>query len=80
MSEYGEQKSLMEILQDLVSHCRSNTTKDVKLKLRLPPSVLGSFSRTFQPNEKITLSGSPKKTKFSLSKLHLTGGTVELES
>jgi hypothetical protein len=80
MSEYGEQKGLQEILQDLVTYCQANTGGDVNLKLHLPKSVLGQFSMSFQPTPKITLSGEPGNSIFSLSKIYLNGGTVELES
>ncbi len=80
MSEYGQTKSLNEILQDLVSYCKANTGMDVELKLHLPRTVLGSYSKIAQPKEKIVLSGETSNPDFTLRKVYLNGGTVELSS
>jgi hypothetical protein len=73
-------KSLQEILQELVNHCTLITGDDVHLKLHLPPSVLGEYSRSMQPIPKFTLFGESNDSKMKVTKLHLYNGTVELES
>ena len=70
MSEYGEQKTLNEILQDLVNYCASNTAEEVNLKLTLPASVVG---RTY-------LFGTTSDPKVRIGKIYLVGGTVVLET
>ena len=80
MNEYGYQKSLQEILQELVNHCTLITGEGVHLKLHLPPSVLGEYSRSMKPIPKFTLFGESSDPKMKITKLYLSNGTVELES
>jgi hypothetical protein len=80
MSDYGKLKPLNEILQELVDHCVAITGEDVELKLHLPKSVLGEYSRAYLPHERVVLFGEVSDPQLALKKIHLTGGTVELES
>ena len=79
MSEYGKEKPLMEILQELVTYCNLTCYSDVEvnLKLNLPRSTVEHFSKTFLPNERAVLSGEAGKPIVSIGKVRLTGGSVE---
>ena len=77
MSEYGKEKPLMEILQDLVTYCNLTCNFDVELKLNLPRSTVEHFSKTFLPNERIRLAGEVNNPTVSIGKVQLTGGSVE---
>jgi hypothetical protein len=72
MSEYAEQKSLVQILQELVDHCRLNQIEDVQLKIALPESTLNRFTLSFYPIER-----NGGKFEGNIAKLYLAGGTVE---
>jgi hypothetical protein len=74
-----EKTNLQELLQELVTHCRSVTGSDVELKLELPKPVYGEFCRIWRPIEKIKLSGDPTdpNVEITVRKLYLHGGTVE---
>jgi hypothetical protein len=80
MSEYGKEKSLNEILQDLVTYCNLKSNSPVELKLIVPKNILGAYSLSMTPNPKITLFGSIDNPKMTIGKVYLNGGTVELES
>lgn len=84
MSEYGEEKSLQEILQELVTYCCQKTCNPVKLKITLPATVIGAFSmdcfdKVAQTKEHtVMLYGSPENCRM-VESFHLVGGIVELE-
>jgi hypothetical protein len=80
VTESTETKSLSETLQDLVTHCKSNTGLDVNLKLRIPGSVFKEYCNILQPKERIKLYGYEENSPFIIHKMFFNGGTVELES
>lgn len=84
MSEYGQQMSLEEILQSLVAYCCSQTVEDVNIKIALPKNVIHKFSSLYKLKsiEDKTNGEKLDMTQFqispiNISKLYLTGGTVE---
>ena len=78
MSEYGKEKSLTEILQELVFYCKNNSGGgEVQLKVKLPESVLYEYELSFRP---FGLAKTPLIDGVHIKKVHFSGGTVELES
>lgn len=71
--------NLQSILQDLVTHCKTRTSKDVNLVVELPASVIGDLSRCFEAKERVKLDGTVANPAI-ISKLQFTDGTVELKS
>ena len=73
MSEYGEEKELEEILQELVLYCAKNTVDPVDIKLHLPASILHRLGWHFFA--KMRKGGNPPS---KVEKLYFNSGTVEL--
>jgi hypothetical protein len=71
MNEYGKQKDLTEILQELVNYCANNTAHKVELQLKLPKTIFMQLSLSYRQKEAIPLGAN-------LTKLHLNGGAVEI--
>ena len=79
MSEYGKSFSLMEILDELTSHCQLITGKKEKIKLILPKKVIENFSLMAKPKERIILYGEVQDpVNWKVSSLYGHGGIVEL--
>ncbi len=74
----GEEKSLTEILQDLINYCYAKTGKHSILKLELPKTVLDNFNIQYYPKERIVLFGDEPEPKGSVRNMVLLGGQVEL--
>jgi hypothetical protein len=73
----NEQKTLTEIMQELVYYCALHgSANNVALKVKIPPQVLESYSKQFHSRE-ITRTDA---NDMVLKTLHLDGGTVEFES
>jgi hypothetical protein len=70
------EKSLQEILQDLVNYCVINGTSPVRLSLTLPKDVLNHFSKQFTPISRNGNADHPGNIRF----MNLMGGTVEFKS
>ena len=79
MSEYGKTFGLMEILDELTSHCQLITGKKEKIKLILPKKVIENFSITTKPIERTTLYGEVQDPAYwKVLSLYGRGGIVEL--
>ena len=71
---------LLNLAQDLVNYCAANgTTGQVELELKLPEAVLNRFSKTFEPQERIVLTGNNQEVSRAAA-LVLNGGTVTLSA
>lgn len=76
MSEYGKEKSLAEILQELVHYCKNNGSGGrVDLKLHLPSVVYDRFSLSLTPKERVVIHSDPLVS--GIKTLYLDGGSVE---
>lgn len=78
MSEYGEQKGLQQILEDLIVYCNNvNPLESASVKIVLPKNVLKAFSNSFEAKERIVLHGEPKKeSEVVLKQINYSGGGI----
>ncbi len=58
MNEYGEQKSLQEILEDLLVYCAANMANVDEIRVILPQKAIDAFNLQFYAKERVTLTGS----------------------
>lgn len=73
MSEYGKEKDLGEILQELINYCALTGSYNPNIMIALPENTLNAFSSKLYPKERIgSFLGNEK-----IIKLYLVGGTVE---
>jgi hypothetical protein len=83
MSEYGETKSLQEILEELAVHCQMVSLGTPTIKVILPRAVIDNFSSTFCakqrfiPTNEAPANGIPEKS-LVIKSLVLSAGRVEL--
>ena len=71
MSEYGHQKSLQEILQELVTHCNLNGDDNARIIIGLPEKTLRSFSNSVR-----LMSATQIYNSGNIERINLAGGTV----
>jgi hypothetical protein len=78
MNEYGEIKTLEEILLDLTKYCALNFVTEANIKVVLPDEIVDQFALSFKKKTKY-LPGS--SYQFSYSKdftMFFNGGTVKI--
>lgn len=74
--EYGAQKELEEILQDLVLYCASNSLDPVEIKIKgISNSLLYRLTKKYTPIERDTADYS--KIWGNIKQLNFAGGSVE---
>jgi hypothetical protein len=57
MNEYGEQKGLQEILEDLALYCARNMAQTDGIRVILPKKAVEAFNVTLNAKERIVLTG-----------------------
>lgn len=81
MSDYGKETNLVDILQDLVTHCKSQCGNDVEIVLSLPDTVSDLFELRHTPKERVVNADGeaikPPLVLRKISQLYLVGGTVK---
>jgi hypothetical protein len=80
--EYGYQKSLQEILEELSIYCSVNFVyhEDNKIKLILPDKIMKQYSKIAFAKERIILNGNIVHEPKPIMKpvLYTAGGTIAL--
>ena len=80
-SEYGEQKSLQEILEELVVYCASVSTGINRIQVILPQNILDSYSLSMAAKERIVLFGAPQTVGPNhVKSINFNSGIVTLHS
>lgn len=74
LTEYGGQKSLQEIIEDLAVHCMAITGKDAQFKIMLPKEVVEKFNSSFSAKQRI---GTPVEG-IKISKMYVAGGVCRV--
>lgn len=80
MSEYGETKSLQEILEELALYCAVNMADPNGIRVIIPKKALEAFSRSFAAKERIVLTGDAPKSNSTITAVWNSSGCVRIHT
>lgn len=72
-NEYGQEKGLQEILEDLVVYCALNMARTDGIRVILPQRAIDAHNLTFSKKERIVLSGPVPELKGDEPKFTSSG-------
>lgn len=77
--EYGLQKGLQEILEELTLFCSTQLpTSEIRLSVVLPKEILQRFSTTWIPNQKFNSIRRTLSPTANITSLYSSGGIIDI--